>query len=138
MVPERSTDGASRIHLATGREFGRSLTYMMENSCFSRMRRIFGSPRDLARDVDSKKPSRKKRLGIFASAIRAIEASTKEQEPVTMKSNKFTKLIKDNKGATMVEYAILLFLILVVAAVVYKAVGNKVKDAGDKTQAQFN
>jgi Flp pilus assembly pilin Flp len=57
---------------------------------------------------------------------------------VTMKSNKFTRLVKDTKGATMVEYAILLFLILVVAAVVYKAVGNKVKDAGDKTQAQFN
>ena len=50
-----------------------------------------------------------------------------------MKSNKFTKLIKDKKGATMVEYAILLFLILVVAAVVYKAVGTKVKDAGTKT-----
>lgn len=55
-----------------------------------------------------------------------------------MKSNKFTKLIKDNKGATMVEYAILLFLILVVAAVVYKAVGTKVKDAGQKTEQQFN
>ena len=55
-----------------------------------------------------------------------------------MKMNKFTKLLKDNKGATMVEYAILLFLVLVVAAVVYKAVGMKVKDAGNQTAAQFN
>ena len=30
-----------------------------------------------------------------------------------IKSNKFSKLLKDKKGATMVEYAILLFLILV-------------------------
>ena len=55
-----------------------------------------------------------------------------------MKSNKFTKLIKDTKGATMVEYAILLFLILVVAAVVYKTIGTKVKDAGEMRQHQFN
>jgi Flp pilus assembly pilin Flp len=57
---------------------------------------------------------------------------------VIMKSNKFTKLLKDNKGATMVEYAILLFLILVLAAAIYKQVGTKVKDSGDKTQQAFN
>lgn len=126
------------IHLATGREFGKFLTYIMEDSGFSRIAEIPGPLTDLARDVDSKKPSRTKRLGIFAPRHSGNGASTKEQEPVTMKSNKFTKLIKDNKGATMVEYAILLFLILVVAAVVYKAVGTKVKDAGTKTEAQFN
>ncbi len=54
-----------------------------------------------------------------------------------MKTNKFTKLLKDNKGATMVEYAILLFLILVLAAAIYKQVGTKVKDSGDKTQQAF-
>jgi Flp pilus assembly pilin Flp len=55
-----------------------------------------------------------------------------------IKSNKFTKLIQDKKGATMVEYAILLFLILVIAAVVYKSVGKSVCTAGTSTAAQFN
>lgn len=55
-----------------------------------------------------------------------------------MKSNKFTKLIKNNKGATMVEYAILLALILVIAAAVYKAVGTNVQKAGQDTSAQFH
>ncbi|CAN5341983.1 hypothetical protein BH09MYX1_BH09MYX1_06000 [soil metagenome] len=54
-----------------------------------------------------------------------------------MKSNKFTKLVKNNKGATMVEYAILLALILVIAAAVYKTVGTKVKQAGTDTSGQF-
>jgi len=54
-----------------------------------------------------------------------------------IKSNKFTKLIQDKKGATMVEYAILLFLILVIAAVVYKQVGTNVKTAGQSAADQF-
>jgi len=37
----------------------------------------------------------------------------------------------------MVEYAILLFLVLVTASVVYKNVGKKTREAGDKTTAQF-
>jgi len=55
-----------------------------------------------------------------------------------LKSNKFTKLIQDKRGATMVEYAILLFLILVIAAVVYKNVGSSVKMAGSQTAQQFS
>jgi|SwirhirootsSR2_FD_contig_91_848639_length_479_multi_3_in_0_out_0_2 Flp pilus assembly pilin Flp len=54
-----------------------------------------------------------------------------------MKSNKFKALLKDNKGATMVEYAILLFLILVLAAAIYKQVGQKVQASGQSTQAAF-
>jgi Flp pilus assembly pilin Flp len=55
-----------------------------------------------------------------------------------IKSSKFSKLLKDKKGATMVEYAILLFLILVIAAVVYKSVGKSVSTAGTSAAGQFN
>ncbi len=47
------------------------------------------------------------------------------------------KLVKDRRGATMVEYAILLFLVLVTASAVYKTVGKKTRQAGDMTTAQF-
>ena len=46
-------------------------------------------------------------------------------------------LLRDRRGATMVEYALLLFLVLVVAAVVYREVGKKVRMAGDMTNQQF-
>jgi len=39
--------------------------------------------------------------------------------------SKIRQLAKDSKGATMVEYALMLFLILVVAAVAVKALGTK-------------
>jgi len=54
-----------------------------------------------------------------------------------VKTNKFSKLIGDKKGATMVEYAILLFLILVIAAIVYKKVGSSVSGAGQSASQQF-
>jgi len=54
-----------------------------------------------------------------------------------IKSNKFTKLMQDKRGATMVEYAILLFLILVIAAAVYKSVGSSVCGAGQSAAGQF-
>ncbi len=47
------------------------------------------------------------------------------------------KLVADKRGASMVEYSLLLFLVLVVAAVVYKQVGKNVRMAGDKTAAAF-
>ncbi len=53
------------------------------------------------------------------------------------RENKFRRLVRDQRGATMVEYAILLFLVLVTASVVYKNVGKKTREAGDKTTAQF-
>ena len=37
----------------------------------------------------------------------------------------------------MVEYALLLFLVLVIASVVYREVGKKVRQAGDMTAQQF-
>lgn len=54
-----------------------------------------------------------------------------------IKSNKFSKLLKDKKGATMVEYAILLFLILVIAAAVYNTLGKSVCAAGQSATNQF-
>jgi Flp pilus assembly pilin Flp len=51
-------------------------------------------------------------------------------------TNKFTKLVKDNKGATMVEYGLMLALILVLAFAGFKTLGGKVKSAGvDSTNA---
>ena len=50
---------------------------------------------------------------------------------------RFRKLVRDQRGATMVEYAILLFLVLVVAAAVYRSVGKKVRQSGDMTAQQF-
>jgi Flp pilus assembly pilin Flp len=43
--------------------------------------------------------------------------------------SKIRQLAKDSKGATMVEYALMLFLILVVAALAVKALGSKVNTA---------
>ena len=48
-----------------------------------------------------------------------------------------TRLLRDTRGATMVEYAVLLFMILVVAAAVYRQVGKNVRMSGDKTTAAF-
>jgi len=40
--------------------------------------------------------------------------------------SKIRQLAKDSKGATMVEYALMLFLILVVAAAAIRILGTKV------------
>lgn len=48
-----------------------------------------------------------------------------------------TKLLRDTRGATMVEYAVLLFMIIVVAAAVYRQVGKNVRMSGDKATAAF-
>ncbi len=50
---------------------------------------------------------------------------------------RFSRLVRDKRGATMVEYAILLFLVLVVASAVYRQVGKNVRKSGDMTAAQF-
>jgi Flp pilus assembly pilin Flp len=49
-----------------------------------------------------------------------------------VKQNKFSKLVNDNKGATMVEYALMLALILVLAYVGFRNLG---KAAGSATSA---
>ena len=46
-------------------------------------------------------------------------------------------LYADERGATMVEYAILLFLVLVFAAAIYKQVGQRVQASGSKTEQAF-
>lgn len=56
---------------------------------------------------------------------------------MSMIRSKASQLIKDKKGATMVEYAILLFLILVIAAAIYRSVGSSVSGAGASAGAQF-
>jgi Flp pilus assembly pilin Flp len=45
---------------------------------------------------------------------------------------------KDTRGATMVEYALLLFLVLVTAAAVWHQVGPKVRDAGQRTGSELH
>lgn len=50
---------------------------------------------------------------------------------------KLHKLFKDTKGATMVEYAILLALILVIAAAMFKALGSQVNTAATKAGTSF-
>jgi Flp pilus assembly pilin Flp len=52
--------------------------------------------------------------------------------------SKLRKLAQDSKGATMVEYALMLFLILVVAAFAVNKLGTKTKGAVDDATGQFN
>jgi Flp pilus assembly pilin Flp len=51
--------------------------------------------------------------------------------------SKIRKLAKDSKGATMVEYALMLFLILVVCAGLVKALGGTTKNAIDNANTSF-
>ena len=46
-------------------------------------------------------------------------------------------LFRDTRGATMVEYAILLALILVIAAAVFKTLGQSVNTAATKAGTSF-
>jgi Flp pilus assembly pilin Flp len=47
------------------------------------------------------------------------------------------QLAQDTKGATMVEYALMLFLILVVAAAAVKTLGSKVNTAVGSASTAF-
>jgi Flp pilus assembly pilin Flp len=51
--------------------------------------------------------------------------------------SKIRKLAKDSKGATMVEYALMLFLILVVAAIAIKTLGKTTTKAIDSANSAF-
>jgi len=51
--------------------------------------------------------------------------------------SKIRKLAKDSKGATMVEYALMLFLILVVAAIAIKTLGKTTTKAVDAANTSF-
>jgi Flp pilus assembly protein TadG len=46
-------------------------------------------------------------------------------------------LVRDNRGATIVEYAILLLFVLVLGAVVFRVVGKDTRKSGDMTAGQF-
>lgn len=48
------------------------------------------------------------------------------------------KLFTRVRGASMVEYALLLFAVLIVAAVAIKTIGPRVTDAGNRTTGQLN
>lgn len=48
------------------------------------------------------------------------------------------KLTNKVRGASMVEYALLLFAVLIVAAVAIKSIGPKVSTAGTNAEAQLN
>jgi Flp pilus assembly pilin Flp len=52
-------------------------------------------------------------------------------------SSKLRTLVRDQRGATMVEYSILLFLVLCVGAAVFTTLGKKVREAGDMSAQQF-
>jgi hypothetical protein len=52
-------------------------------------------------------------------------------------NNKFTKLVNDNRGATMVEYGLMLALILVLGYVGYTQLGGKVSKAGSDATSAF-
>lgn len=51
--------------------------------------------------------------------------------------NKMITLLKNKKGASMVEYALLLVAILLLAAGAYKALGPKVGAAATNAQGQL-
>jgi Flp pilus assembly pilin Flp len=53
------------------------------------------------------------------------------------KISRIRQLATDSKGATMVEYALMLFLILVVAAVAVKSLGSKVTSATGAASTAF-
>ncbi len=48
--------------------------------------------------------------------------------------NKFDSMLRDRKGATSVEYALMLIAILIVVAVGFKALGKKVNSDAQKAQ----
>jgi Flp pilus assembly pilin Flp len=54
---------------------------------------------------------------------------------LTMKNMK--KFLKDSKGASMVEYALLLFAVLIVAAVAVKSLGPRVSAAGTSAATEL-
>lgn len=54
-----------------------------------------------------------------------------------MLRRRFSRGVKDRRGAGIAEYALLLFIVLVVGAVTFKFLGGRVKHAGGKTEEQF-
>jgi hypothetical protein len=55
----------------------------------------------------------------------------------TMPANTWAKGVRDRRGATIVEYALLLVLVLVIAAGIFRVIGKDARKSGDMTRAQF-
>ncbi len=51
--------------------------------------------------------------------------------------SKAQKLVKKNRGASMVEYGLLLFAVIICAAAAIRTIGPKVKDAGTKAESEL-
>lgn len=56
---------------------------------------------------------------------------------MTKFQHKFNQLVYGTRGATMVEYALLLFLILVVAFLAFKTLGSSVNSATTSASNAF-
>ena len=61
------------------------------------------------------------------------QAPAIEEQPRRPTMKKFTNV----RGASMVEYALLLFAVLIVAAVAIKSLGPRVSEAGTKGAAEL-
>ena len=46
-------------------------------------------------------------------------------------------MLRDRRGVGVAEYALMLFLVIVMAAVVFRYLGKSEKHAGNKTEEQF-
>lgn len=64
--------------------------------------------------------------------------TTKANLIVLMMNEKISKLGKDNKGATMVEYGLLLVVILILAYLAFKNLGTAVSGAATSATAKFS
>jgi pilus assembly protein Flp/PilA len=53
-------------------------------------------------------------------------------------AGKFMKFVKEEEGATAVEYGVLIALIIAVCIVVIQVVGEKVNNAFEKVNAKLN
>jgi len=51
--------------------------------------------------------------------------------------NRLGKLLRETRGASMVEYALLLFVILVVAFLAFQTLGKSTRLAADKATMSF-
>ncbi len=51
--------------------------------------------------------------------------------------SRMAALLRDSRGATMVEYALMLFLILVVAAVAVQTLGKTARTGVDEATGEF-
>ncbi len=68
-----------------------------------------------------------------AERWRALGTPWKEQRIMT----KAQKLVKKARGASMVEYGLLLFAVIICAAAAIRTIGPKVKDAGTKAESEL-